>query len=365
MRTAEINLSAILTNYQIFKKLTTAKVMAVVKADAYGHGIVEVSKHLEQNGVDFLGTADVYEALTLRAAGIRTRILAWLHSPSVDFTESVAHDIELGIATKAALDQAAKAAGAAGKPAIVHLKVDTGLGRNGATPDQFDQLVSKALELETAGSIRLIGIMSHLSGTSTEDDLAQVKVFKELVSKAEQMGANFELRHIVASLGALSYPEAHLDMVRVGLSLYGLYSNQTVRDGGFGLVPAMTVKSEVVLVKRVPANHGVSYGYLYKTPNETTLALVPFGYFDGFPRVATGKAKVLLNGKLYPVISRISMDQFVLDVGEDQVTVGDEVVIFGDAAKGEPNAEDLAIAAQTIQDEIVTGIGGRTRRVFR
>lgn len=365
MRTAEINLGAIVTNYRIFQNLTKSKVMAVVKADAYGHGIVEVSKHLEKNGVEMLGTADIYEALKLRDAGIKSRLMAWLHSPSVDFTEAVEKDIELGLATSKALDQAANAAAKAGKPAIIHLKADTGLGRNGATPANWEEFVGHALELEKAGSLRVVGVMSHLSGTSREDDLAQVQVFRGLIDQAEALGAKFELRHIAASLGALSYPEAHFDMIRVGLSLYGLYSNHEVRDKNFGLVPAMTMKSQVILVKRVPAEHGVSYGYLYKTSRETTLALVPFGYYDGFPRVSTGKAKVWLNGKLYPVLGRISMDQFVLDVGDDPVSEGDEVIIFGDGSRGEQTIEDLAIASQTIQDEIITGIGGRTQRVFR
>jgi alanine racemase len=163
----------------------------------------------------------------------------------------------------------------------------------------------------------------------------------------------------------LSNKEAHLDMVRVGIALYGLDPTPHLKAADYSLVPAMRVSSEVVSVKQVPAGHGVSYGYLHKTSGPSTLALVPFGYAEGMPRIATGRASVLLNGKRYPILARIAMDQFILDVGSDPVKVGDEVVIFGNGAKGEPTAEELAIASETINYEIVTRIGGRAKRVFK
>jgi alanine racemase len=204
-----------------------------------------------------------------------------------------------------------------------------------------------------------------LSGTSAKDDADQLAVFEQAVSQAESLGAHFQLRHLAASAATLNQTQAHLDMVRVGIALYGLDPTPHLKAADFSLVPAMRVSSEVVSVKEVPAGHGVSYGYLHKTTGPSTLALVPFGYAEGMPRIATGRASVLLNGKRYPILARIAMDQFILDVGSDPVKVGDEVVIFGNGAKGEPTAEELALAAETINYEIVTRIGGRAKRVFK
>jgi alanine racemase len=247
----------------------------------------------------------------------------------------------------------------------VHLKVDTGLGRNGAALTDWPSVVAKAVELKNEGLVELVGVFSHLSGTSAKDDADQLAVFEQAVSGAKSLGADFQLRHLAASAATLSNKAAHLDMVRVGIALYGLDPTPHLKAADFSLVPAMRVSSEVVSVKEVPAGHGVSYGYLHKTTGPSTLALVPFGYAEGMPRIATGRASVLLNGKRYPILARIAMDQFILDVGSDPVKVGDEVVIFGNGAKGEPTAEELALAAETINYEIVTRIGGRAKRVFK
>jgi alanine racemase len=365
MRTIEINLEAIAANYKTLKSLTSAKVMAIVKADAFGHGMIEVSKKLESINVDMLATADLEEAELIRAAGIKSPLLAWLHGKETDFAKAITNDIQIGLSTVEGLESVATAAGKVSKVAQVHLKIDTGLGRNGAAIANWPKVISKAVELEAEGLIRLVGVFSHLSGTSEADDMNQLAVFESAIATAKELGAVFEYRHLAASGAALNYKKTHLDMVRAGIALYGLDPNPETSAASFGLVPAMRVSSEVASVKQVPAGHGVSYGYLHKTTEPTTLALVPFGYAEGLPRVATGKASVLLNGKRYPILARIAMDQFVLDVGQDSVKVGDEVVIFGDAKKGEPTAEELAEAAGTINYEIVTRIGGRAKRVFR
>jgi alanine racemase len=364
MRTIEINLEAIAANYKTLKSLTDAKVMATVKADAFGHGMIEVSKKLESINVDMLATADLEEAQLIRAAGIKSPLMAWLHGKNTDFASAIKNDIQIGLSTVEGLELVASAA-AKTSPAKIHLKVDTGLGRNGAALSDWPEVITKAVELEAAGLVKLVGVFSHLSGTSEKDDMDQLAVFESAVSKASELGANFEYRHLAASGATLNYKQTHLDMVRVGIALYGLDPNPDTQAASFGLVPAMRVSSEVVSVKQVPAGHGVSYGYLHTTKAATTLVLVPFGYAEGMPRIATGKASVLLNGKRYPILARVAMDQFVLDVGSDSVKVGDEVVIFGDAKKGEPTAEELADAAGTINYEIVTRIGGRARRVFR
>jgi alanine racemase len=364
VRTIRIDLAAIASNYKALKKLTGVKVMAIVKADAFGHGIIEVSKKLDSIQVDMLGTADLEEALQLRQAGIKAPIMAWLHSKKTDFEPAVRADIQIGVSTLETLDSVAKAAAACNSQASIHLKVDSGLGRNGSALEMWPALVAKAVELQNQQLVKLVGVFSHLSGTSEKDDLAQLAVFEKAIEVALGLGAEFEIRHLAASNASLSLNQTHLDMVRVGLALYGQDPSKQIRARDFGLVPAMRVSSEVALIKKAPAGTGVSYGYLHRTASETTLALVPFGYAEGLPRIATGKAEVSLNGKRYKILARIAMDQFVLDIGNDTAKVGDEVVIFGDEQKGEPAAHDLAEAAGTINYEIITRIGGRAKREF-
>ena len=365
MRTISVDLEAIASNYKTLKSLTDAKVMAIVKADAFGHGIIEVSKKLASIGVDMLATADLEEAQEIRAAGVKSPILAWLHGSETEFSAAIKNDIQIGLSTVAGLEAVAVSARQVSGTAKVHLKVDTGLGRNGAALTDWPTVVAKAVELKNEGLVELVGVFSHLSGTSAKDDADQLTVFEQAVSGAKSLGADFQLRHLAASAATLSNKAAHLDMVRVGIALYGLDPTPHLKAADYSLVPAMRVSSEVVSVKQVPAGHGVSYGYLHKTSGPSTLALVPFGYAEGMPRIATGRASVLLNGKRYPILARIAMDQFILDVGSDPVKVGDEVVIFGNGAKGEPTAEELAIASETINYEIVTRIGGRAKRVFK
>lgn len=364
MRKITIDLAAIASNYKVLKKLTGVKVMAIVKADAFGHGIVEVSRKLDSIKVDMLGTADLDEALQLRQAGIKAPIMAWLHSRHTNFEPAVINDIQIGVSTPETLDSVAKAAVGCKTKANIHLKVDTGLGRNGSTLETWPALVAKAVELEKQQLVKLVGVFSHLSGTSEQDDLDQLAVFQKAIEDALSLGAEFEIRHLAASNASLSLEQTHLDMVRVGLALYGQDPSKQIRARDFGLIPAMRVSSEVALVKKVPAGSGVSYGYLHRTDGETNLVLVPFGYAEGLPRLATGKAEVSLNGKKYKILARIAMDQFVLDIGNDTAVLGDEVVIFGDEQRGEPTAHDLAEAAGTINYEIITRIGGRAKREF-
>jgi alanine racemase len=360
-----IDLDAIAKNLQSMRAKTNgALALAVVKADAYGHGMIPVAKKLEAAGADYLGVADVDEALTLRAAGIDLPILAWLHSADETFVRAVDAGIELGIANINHLERIANAAQQLRRVARVHLKVDTGLGRNGASEAEWPNVLKKAHELVAEGFIQVVAIFSHLSCTSEADDLKQIARFEAACEQAKAAGIDFELRHLVASDGLLRYPQAHYEMVRMGVALYGLspFVENTAAD--FGLIPAMTAIAQVTQTKRVAAGEGVSYGYLHRTAAETTLALVPVGYAEGLPRNATGKAKVSINGKTYAVNSRVAMDQFVLDVGNDNVTAGDLLTIFGDPAAGVPSADELAAACDTINYEIVTRMGGRFRRSY-
>ena len=365
MRELIIDLDAIAKNLQTMRAKTNgALALAVVKADAYGHGMVPVAKKLEAAGADYLGVADVDEALTLRGAGVDLPILAWLHSADETFVRAVDAGIELGVANVDQLKRIAKAAQQVGRVARVHLKVDTGLGRNGSSALEWPNVLKQANELVAEGFIQVVAIFSHLSCTSEADDLKQIARFEIACEEAKSAGVEFELRHLVASDGLLRYPQAHYEMVRIGVALYGLspFVENTAAD--FGLVPAMTAVAHITQTKRVGAGEGVSYGYLHRTAAETTLALVPVGYAEGLPRNATGKAKVTIHGKHYSVNSRVAMDQFVLDVGDDNVIAGDLVTIFGDPAAGVPSADDLAAACDTINYEIVTRMGGRFRRAY-
>jgi alanine racemase len=365
MRELIVDLDAIAYNLGVMRERAGGvKVCGVVKANAYGHGMVEVARKLESAGVDYLGVADVAEALELRRAGIDAPILAWLHDPHEMFVEALNEGIELGLANEDHLARVAAAAEITGRLARVHLKVDTGLNRNGATAAEWEGVLRQARALVAEGFIQVVGVFSHLSSTGEAEDLAQISRFDSAVDLARESGLQFELRHLTASDGSLNYPQAQYEMVRVGVALYGLSPFADHHANEYGLRPAMTAAAHVTQVKRVPAGEGVSYGYMHRTAAETTLALVPVGYAEGLPRNASGNASVSIHGKSYPISSRIAMDQFVVDVGDDEVNAGDLVTIFGDPAAGVPSADDLAVAADTINYEIVTRMGGRFTRTY-
>ena len=366
MRKLTIDLNNVAHNLDTMRKLVNStgkqvKVMGVVKADAYGHGMLQVARKIEAEGIDYIGVADLAEAQTLRAAGIKTPILAWLHDAQDDFSSAIKQEIDVAVSSQEQLLRVKKAATLAGTPAQIHIKVDTGLSRNGVTIDELEDLLIETKAAVAEGLVQTVGIFSHLSSTGVKEDLAQIERFELALAMAAKLGVEFELRHLTASDGTLSYPQAHYDMIRAGIALYGLSPFSDNRAAEFGLKPVMTAEATVVQTKRVQAGEGVSYGYLYRTPKETTLALVPVGYAEGLPRNASGKAEVCINNKFYKILSRIAMDQFVVDVGDASVSPGDRVVIFGDCG---PSADDLAAAADTINYEIVTRIGSRFNREF-
>lgn len=376
-RQAIIDLSAISHNIAAFASIAApAKLMAVVKADAYGHGAVPVARTAVAAGAQWLGTAHVSEALALREAGLEVPVLAWLHTPSTDFFAAVAQGIDLGCSGWE-LQHIAQAARAQERPARIHLKIDTGLGRNGSTMADWDALVAEAIAFQDEGLLRVVGVFSHLAVADEphrpETD-EQLQVFREAVAIAEDAGADLEVRHIANTPGTLSRPDAHFDMVRVGLGIYGLspFADQT--SAQLGLTPAMTLQTRVALCKDVPAGQGVSYGLGYVTADPSTLALIPLGYADGVPRVATG-GPVRVNGRTYPVVGRIAMDQMVIDLGPGAhkdfdgaeipgSALGATAVLFGDGAKGGPVVEQWAAAAGTLNYEVVTRISPRVPRTY-
>ncbi|MDT0141447.1 alanine racemase [Microbacterium sp. PRC9] len=361
LREALIDVGAIEDNVRHLRRLTGSEIIAVVKADGYGHGAVRSALAALAGGASRLGVSDITEALALRHAGIDAPIVAWLHAAGADFAEAAARGIELGISS---LDQLQKAAAAASadRPVGVHLKLETGLSRNGIAPEDYRVVFAEAARLERIGRVRVIALFSHLSNASTEDDRAALRAFEDGVAAAASLGLAPPLRHIAATHAAIDLPESRLGCVRIGIGIYGLSPFDDRTSADLGLRPAMTLRGAVAAVRRVPAGKGVSYGYDYRAERETTLALVPLGYADGVPRQASGAGPVVIGGRRFTVAGRIAMDQFVVDVGDAPVAVGDTAVLFGDPTLGAPSATDWAEAAGTINYEVVTRIGVRVPR---
>ena len=368
---AEIDLAALRANVRTLRdRAPGAALMAVVKADAYGHGALPCARAALEAGATWLGTATPQEALALRAAGIQgVRIMCWLWTPGGPWQEAIEADLDVSVSGMWALREVTEAARRAGTPARVQLKADTGLGRGGCQPgDDWAELVGEALRAEADGLIRITGLWSHFACADEPGHpsiAAQLDSFREMTAYAEERGARPEVRHIANSPATLTLPESHFDLVRTGIALYGVSpSPELGSPADLGLRPVMTLSASLALVKQVPGGHGVSYGHHYVTPGETTLGLVPLGYADGIPRHASGAGPVLVGGKWRTVAGRVAMDQFVFDLGGDEPEAGARAVLFGPGDGGEPTAEDWAQAAGTIGYEIVTRIGSRVPRVY-
>ncbi|MEU9590021.1 alanine racemase [Streptomyces sp. NPDC048219] len=370
---AEIDLAALRANVRALRERAPgAALMAVVKADAYGHGAIPCARAAVAAGATWLGTATPQEALALRAeAGLPDdlRIMCWLWTPGGPWREAVEARLDVSVSGLWALEEVTAAARLAGRPARVQLKADTGLGRNGCQPGgDWEELVREALRAEAEGLIRVTGLWSHFACADEPGHpsiAAQLTRFREMTAYAEQQGVRPDVRHIANSPATLTLPEAHFDLVRPGIAMYGVSPSPEIgTPADFGLRPVMTLSAALALVKQVPGGHGVSYGHHYTTPGETTLGLVPLGYADGIPRHASSTGPVLVDGKWRTIAGRVAMDQFVVDLGGDRPPAGAEAVLFGPGDRGEPTAEDWAQAAGTIAYEIVTRIGARVPRVY-
>ncbi|MET7758583.1 alanine racemase [Streptomyces sp. NPDC005389] len=368
---AEIDLGALRANVRTLRARVAphVRIMAVVKADAYGHGAVRCARAALDAGADWLGTATPHEALALRAAGITdVPVMCWLWTPGDPWDQGVEAGLDMSVSGMWALEEVVAAAGRTGGTARVQLKADTGLGRNGCQPADWPELVGAALKAEADGLVKVTGLWSHFACADEPHHpsiAAQLDVFRSMLDHAEQAGVEPEVRHIANSPATLTLPEAHFDLVRPGIAVYGVSpSPELGTSAELGLRPVMSLKASVALVKRVPAGHGVSYGHHYVTDAETTLGLVPLGYADGVPRHASGRGPVLVDGTVRTVAGRVAMDQFVVDLGGDEPAPGTEAVLFGPGDRGEPTAEDWAVAADTIAYEIVTRIGARVPRVY-
>lgn len=357
-RVARIDTAAIRANTRRLKAVAgTPDLIAVVKADGYGHGMAPAARAALDGGATWIGVADPEEALALRAAGVTAPVLAWLLDVTADFGTAVAAGVDLGVST---VDQLVRIA-ATGPGGFVQLKVETGLSRNGLAPEDWDRAFRLAAELERNGRIRVRGIFSHLANTSPDEDAAAEARFAHAVGRAHDAGLRPELRHLSSTAAAFRRDQSAYTAVRPGIGLYGLSPYGDADAVRLGLRPAMTLETRIAAVRRVPPGAGVSYDSTWRAERPTSLALVPLGYADGVPRAASNRAEVLVGGRRRPVRGRIAMDQFVIETDGD-VRIGDPVVLFGDPATGAPSADDWARWADTIGYEIVTRIGPRVLR---
>jgi alanine racemase len=354
-----VDLGAVAANTRLFAARATGELMAVVKADGFGHGAVDVARTCLAHGATRIGVTSIEEALSLRGAGIAAPVLSWLNPVDADFAAAVAADVELAVPGRRHLEAiAARAPGAR-----IHLQLDTGMARDGAAPATWGDLCRAARFAERRGLVRVIGVMGHLANADIPADPANAlgrTRFAWGLEMARSCGLRPADRHLAATSATLTDPLSHHTMSRVGAGLVGIDPSRTTT-----LRPALTLTAPLVDVRRVRGGTPVGYGHTWSAPEPTTLGLVPLGYADGLPRAASGRAEVLVRGRRRPLVGRISMDMAVVDLGSEGGESGDPVTVFGPGDHGEPTVAEWAGWADTIEHEIVTGLGGRLVRSSR
>ena len=366
---AVVDLDAITHNVRLLREHAgSAQVMAVVKADGYGHGAVAVGRAALAAGAAELGVATIDEALALRRDGVCSPVLAWLHPPGTDFGPALEADVEVAVSSVRQLGEVLDAVERTGRTATITVKVDTGLNRNGVSAVEYPDVLTALRRAQADGAIRLRGIMSHLVYADNPEnpfnDL-QAQRLTDMVASARDQGVRCEIVHLSNSPAVMTRPDLAFDMVRPGIAVYG--QPPIPERGDMGLRPAMTLKCPVALVRSVQAGDGVSYGHTWIAEHDTTLALLPIGYADGVFRTLSGRIDVLIKGRPRRSVGRICMDQFVVDLGPGEVDVaeGDDAILFGPGTQGEPTAQDWADLLGTINYEVVTSPRGRVTRTYR
>jgi alanine racemase len=372
---ATVDHHAIARNVRLLAQASApAEVIAVLKANAYGHGAVPVARTVLAAGAAQIGVATLAEAFELREGGIQAPIIAWLHAFDADeavavFAEAIASGIELGVSTSSQVRAVAEAAVRADRLAVVAVKVDTGLNRGGFAREDWRTAFADLANAEAAGAVQVRGVFSHLANADRPEyhtNAEQARSLREAVSFARAAGLAPRLVHLANSPAVLTRPKALVNglpafnATRPGIAVYGL---SPIMGRDFGLVPAMTLTARVALTKRIQAGDGVSYGHDFVAASDTTLALLPIGYADGLQRSLAGKFEVSIGGRRYPGVGRVCMDQVLVDLGpgEPKVREGDTAILFGSGANGEQTADDWARAAGSINYEIVTQLRGRVR----
>ena len=378
---AEIDLSAIAANTRALKRLLApgCRLMAVVKADGYGHGAIETAKTALQNGAEHLAVARLAEGMALRKAGIEAPILIFGYTPSENVPQLTAHDLTPTVYSLASARACAEIAAASGKILPIHIKVDSGMGRLGFLPDRLKtgdrgptdnrQMVNDIQSIARLRSLKLEGIYTHFAAADSADKTysnQQLDLFLTVLQQLEAKGVGFEFRHAANSAATIDLPQAHLDMVRPGVSIYGFYPSGEVDMERVSLRPAMTLKTRIIQLKEVPAGFNISYGMTYSTSRPTTIATVPLGYADGYSRRLSSRGQMIAGGIRVPIVGRVCMDLTMLDVGKVRdLKPGDEVVAFGRQQEAEISADELAAGLGTINYEIVSSLTARVPRIFK
>ena len=359
-----IDLSAVADNVRLFAARTDAAVMGVVKADGFGHGAADAARTVLMNGATWLGVTSIDEGLALREAGLDAPMLSWLNSVGADFGAAVAAEIDLAVPSLQHLDAVVRAATRTPpRRARIHLHLDVGMARDGAVPAEWPRLCQAARTAERRGVLEVVGVMGHLGCADVPDDPcneAGRARFEWGLETAHMAGLRPGLRHLAATSATLTDPRTHHNMCRIGAGLFGIDPSRTVR-----LHPALTLTAPIVTVRPARAGASVGYGHACSLAADTTLGLLPVGYADGLPRVASGHAQVMVRGQRRPLAGLISMDQTVIDLGGEQVQAGETAIVFGPGRAGEPTVADWAAWAGTIEHEIVTGLGTRVHRQVR
>ncbi|MDD2212399.1 MAG: alanine racemase [Clostridia bacterium] len=367
---AEVDLGKIVHNYREVRRLVGAqvKIMAVVKANAYGHGAVEVARALSQAGADCFGVANMQEAVQLRTAGIEepVLILGWL--PPEDYEQALLWKITLAIFSLEEAEKLSRTAMARGEKALVHLKIDTGMGRIGFCPDA--QSLSRIKRILVLPGLEVEGIFSHLAQADERDKTytkQQLQLFKGFVERLEtETGFKFKTKHCANSAAVIDHPEAYFDLVRPGIILYGLKPSAEVHLERLRLRQAMALRARISFVKKVPAGTAISYGGSYVTTEESIIATLPLGYADGYSRLLSGKAEVLCQGERAPLVGRICMDQLMFEATalKNEVQKGDLVTLWGQDGAAFISVDELAEILGTINYEVICALAQRVPRIF-
>lgn len=364
----EINLDNLANNIKgirnIVKKDTM--IMAVIKANGYGHGSVELAKLYKELGVERLATSIVTEAVELRKAGIEGPIQLLSYTSKEQLGLVVDYDIIQGIYSYNDAAELSKIAVEKGKTAKIHIKIDSGMCRIGFLPN--DESIEDIVKISKLPNIEIEGAFTHFAKADETDKSftrTQYERFKWVIDRLENEGIHIKIKHVSNSATIIDLPEYNLDMVRPGIILYGYYPSNEVNKDRISLKPAMTLKGKISHVKRLPKDTGISYGHIYYTLRDSVIATIPIGYADGYSRMLSGKGFVYVKGKRVPIVGRICMDQLMIDVTDlEDVQIGDEVVLFGEGNDDYPQVEEIASLLGTINYELICMMGRRIPRVY-
>lgn len=364
----EINMDNLASNFREIRKIVNDKamIMAVIKANGYGHGSVELAKMYKEIGADRLAVSILTEAIELRKAEISGPIQLLSYTPHGQLGAVIDNDIIQGIYTYEDAKALSVQAIVKNKIAKIHIKIDSGMGRIGFLPN--DESIDEIIKISKLPNLEIEGIFTHFAKADEiekEYTKIQYEKFNWVVRELEKVGINISIKHVSNSASIIDLPEYNLDMVRPGIILYGYYPSEDVNKDRLELKPAMTLKGKISNIKTVPEKTGLSYGHLYLTTRESVIATIPIGYADGYSRMLTGKGFVYIKGKRVPIVGRICMDQLMIDVTDvENPKIGDEVVLFGTGNEGYPKVEEIADLLGTINYELICMMGRRIPRVY-